>query len=95
MCGIAGLYQRNEGVDLGRLQRMSRLLRHRGPDDEGILLLDHRAGEWMTLGGADTPSAVFASRAKTLVSSRCAIIRIALPGLELHWTGTRRSPLLR
>jgi len=61
MCGIAGLYHRDERVDLGRLHRMSRLLRHRGPDDEGILLLDPKAGEWMTLGGADTPSAVFAS----------------------------------
>ncbi|MBI5709584.1 MAG: asparagine synthase (glutamine-hydrolyzing) [Candidatus Eisenbacteria bacterium] len=61
MCGIAGVYEREAGADLGRLHVMSRLLRHRGPDDEGIVLLDPRDGRALTLGGADTPEDVYAS----------------------------------
>ena len=61
MCGIAGAYHPQARVDLARLQRMSRLLRHRGPDDEGIVLIDARLGRALTLGGPDTPAAVAAS----------------------------------
>ena len=61
MCGIAGLFQPGEPVSLGRLRTMSRLLRHRGPDDEGILLASTRSGATLTLGGPDTPDDVFAS----------------------------------
>jgi asparagine synthase (glutamine-hydrolysing) len=61
MCGIAGLYDTLRPADLGRLHDMSRLLRHRGPDDEGLVLLD-RDGGYETLGGADTPGAAFASQ---------------------------------
>ena len=60
MCGIAGEYQPRHRVDIGRLHHMSRLLRHRGPDDEGLALIDPRIGA-LTLGGPDTPSAVFES----------------------------------
>src|SRR5437867_4221737 len=62
MCGIAGLYRVSGRVDLGRLQRMSDLLRHRGPHDEGLVLIDARSGVTRTLGGAATPAEVFASR---------------------------------
>jgi len=61
MCGIAGVMDLERGADLGRLQKMSRLLRHRGPDDEGLVLLDAGSGRWLTLGGADTPAEVLAS----------------------------------
>ena len=61
MCGIAGVYHPQGRVDLARLTRMSRLLRHRGPDDEGIVLLDARHGRALTLGGPDTPEVVYAS----------------------------------
>ncbi len=36
MCGIAGILSGQGPVDPGRLERMSRLLAHRGPDDQGI-----------------------------------------------------------
>lgn len=37
MCGIAGIFNyRGEQVDAGLLQRMTRTLAHRGPDNEGI-----------------------------------------------------------
>ncbi len=61
MCGIAGLYEREAQADLGRLHQMSRLLKHRGPDDEGIVLIDPAGGRSLTLGGPDTPADVYAS----------------------------------
>ena len=61
MCGIAGLFHADGRVDLGRLHHMSRLLRHRGPDDEGMVLVDPGSGASLALGGADTPAAVYAS----------------------------------
>lgn len=37
MCGIAGIYHRDgKPVDAGRLDRMNRVLAHRGPDDLGV-----------------------------------------------------------
>jgi asparagine synthase (glutamine-hydrolysing) len=60
MCGIAGLWDPEGRADLGRLHAMSRLMRHRGPDDEGVVLLDAGGGH-ECLGGADTPRDVFAS----------------------------------
>jgi asparagine synthase (glutamine-hydrolysing) len=61
MCGIAGLFHTGDRVDLGRLHHMSGLLRHRGPDDEGMVLIDPAAGAALPLGGPDTPPAVYAS----------------------------------
>jgi len=61
MCGIAGLYRTGERIDLGRLHAMGRLLAHRGPHDEGLVLVDSRAGQFMTLGGPDTPPDAFTS----------------------------------
>ncbi|MFI5370079.1 MAG: asparagine synthase (glutamine-hydrolyzing) [Candidatus Eisenbacteria bacterium] len=61
MCGIAGLYQREGRVDLGRLHHMGQLLRHRGPHDESMVLIDPRGDATYTAGGPDTPAEVFAS----------------------------------
>ena len=61
MCGIAGLLDRQGRVDLGRLQAMSHLMRERGPDDEGLVLLDPIGGQSFAHGGADTPRNVFVS----------------------------------
>jgi asparagine synthase (glutamine-hydrolysing) len=62
MCGIAGYYSpAGKPVDVAALLRVSRMLRHRGPDDEGTLLVDERGGRHF-LAGPDTPSEVRASR---------------------------------
>ncbi len=61
MCGIAGLYDRDGRADLGRLHQMSRLLRHRGPDDEGLVLIDAQRGGALPLGGPDTTAEVYSS----------------------------------
>ncbi|HED04842.1 MAG TPA: asparagine synthase (glutamine-hydrolyzing), partial [Candidatus Fraserbacteria bacterium] len=43
MCGIAGfLQQNNNTVGLEALRRMGRSLKHRGPDDEGLFIVDAR-----------------------------------------------------
>ncbi|MGH7741508.1 MAG: asparagine synthase (glutamine-hydrolyzing) [Candidatus Eiseniibacteriota bacterium] len=60
MCGIAGVLTRDGRADLGRLHQMSRLMRHRGPDDEGLVLID-RSGAVHPMGGPDTPREVYAS----------------------------------
>jgi asparagine synthase (glutamine-hydrolysing) len=61
MCGIAGLFDRHGRADLGRAQAMGHLLRDRGPDDEGLVLIDTAGGQTFTHGGADTPADVFRS----------------------------------
>ena len=41
MCGIAGIYNTGgEPIDKLRLEKMTRIIRHRGPDDEGYLLVN-------------------------------------------------------
>ena len=59
MCGLAGLFSASSAdLDLaGSLLRMTAVVRHRGPDDEGYLLLS-TAGV-RVLGGPDTPADAF------------------------------------
>ncbi len=58
MCGILGLLQ-SEPFDGHELREMNRLLRHRGPDDEGLLVAT--SDGCALFGGDDTPRAVFSS----------------------------------
>jgi asparagine synthase (glutamine-hydrolysing) len=61
MCGIAGLARTDGRVDLGRLHHMTRQLTHRGPDGEGMVLIDPDRGVAIPLGGPDTPRDVYGS----------------------------------
>jgi asparagine synthase (glutamine-hydrolysing) len=55
MCGIAGIYHFDlKPVDAGMLQRMTRIIRHRGPDDEGFLLINTTSGEVKSCSGEDS-----------------------------------------
>lgn len=58
MCGILGLLQPSP-INAGEISRMSRLLRHRGPDDEGFLFVEGDSA--LSFGGTDTPQAVLES----------------------------------
>jgi asparagine synthase (glutamine-hydrolysing) len=49
MCGICGLVG-GQPVDRGVLERMTRALRHRGPDDEGFFLRAYEDGTGIGLG---------------------------------------------
>jgi len=52
MCGIAGIVSL-DGVNIPELHKMSAVLKHRGPDDEGFLLLDTQ-NKTQYLKGNDT-----------------------------------------
>lgn len=55
MCGIFGIWKLDrDAVDLGDLQLATNAIRHRGPDDEGFLLVDTRAARMQSCGGSDT-----------------------------------------
>jgi asparagine synthase (glutamine-hydrolysing) len=59
MCGIFGIWHTDgRPVDLAALRRATTALRHRGPDDEGYLLVDTRAGRVELCGGPRTPDAL-------------------------------------
>src|SRR5436309_5843750 len=62
MCGIAGIIARDprEGVDEARLKRMRDVLRHRGPDAEGLWIegpvgLGHRRLSIVDVAGGHQP----------------------------------------
>ncbi|HKS27267.1 MAG TPA: asparagine synthase (glutamine-hydrolyzing) [Pyrinomonadaceae bacterium] len=55
MCGIFGIhYAGGKQVDASALERAARVLRHRGPDDEGHLLADTLTGRAHAFVGSDT-----------------------------------------
>jgi asparagine synthase (glutamine-hydrolysing) len=55
MCGIFGIWHTDgRQVDLHALRRAVASLRHRGPDDEGYLLVDTRSGRTVLAGGEHT-----------------------------------------
>lgn len=49
MCGIAGIIDR-KGIDLNIMYRMSAVIRHRGPDDEGFLTVDANRNFYLNRG---------------------------------------------
>lgn len=60
MCGIFALFNKNNtSLSSDTLQSISNSIRHRGPDDEGFLLIDN--GHYRALGGKDTPKNVYDS----------------------------------
>lgn len=55
MCGIAGIWSRTHAVNASALAPALTRMRHRGPDDEGFLVLGMEHGEVVSLAGTDTP----------------------------------------
>jgi asparagine synthase (glutamine-hydrolysing) len=56
MCGIAGVVRLDvKDVDTGTFYTALSLMKHRGPDDEGMVLIDSSTGKFEERGGADTP----------------------------------------
>ena len=57
MCGIFGIWNLDgSGVDVAAMVRATTAIRHRGPDDEGYLLINTRTGRTELCGGKDTTS---------------------------------------
>lgn len=61
MCGIAGFIARKR-LPAGTISAMTDLVRHRGPDDEGFLLLPELGNEFQVCGGTDTPEAIYRAK---------------------------------
>ncbi|HEX7584189.1 MAG TPA: hypothetical protein VF373_05835, partial [Prolixibacteraceae bacterium] len=60
MCGICGIFKKDIGADVVvEIQKINRSLKHRGPDDEGYVIVnqDNR----YVLAGKDTPAEVLHS----------------------------------
>lgn len=56
MCGIAGLIDLSgKAIDPEILKSMSDVIRHRGPDDEGYVLIDQATSRFQTYAGHDSP----------------------------------------
>lgn len=57
MCGIAGIYNTGgEPIDKVRLEKMTNIIRHRGPDDEGYLLVNTKENITQHCKGTETIS---------------------------------------
>jgi asparagine synthase (glutamine-hydrolysing) len=55
MCGISGIWQyRNQSIDVRAVERAATALSHRGPDDEGYLLVNTQTKRTVLCGGQDT-----------------------------------------
>ena len=61
MCGITGFIN-FKGVTSSPIIEMSDLIRHRGPDDVGFLLIESSNKSLVNLGGNDTPKNVYESK---------------------------------
>lgn len=60
MCGICGIINRENNFDLiAGIKKMTSILRHRGPDDEGYFIATNQ--QKSVLAGNDTPENVFHS----------------------------------
>jgi asparagine synthase (glutamine-hydrolysing) len=56
MCGIAGVARLDNGnIDVSTFCAALTSMRHRGPDDEGAVLIDSNTGKFEERGGLDTP----------------------------------------
>ena len=55
MCGISGVWHfNNQPIDVESVERATRRLRHRGPDDEGYLLVNTGIDRTVLCAGSDT-----------------------------------------
>jgi asparagine synthase (glutamine-hydrolysing) len=62
MCGIAGILSlRGQRVAFSSIALMTGAMRHRGPDDEGLVFFG-RNGDIACYGGQDTPESVYKGR---------------------------------
>lgn len=56
MCAIGGIYSKSAVHNAAILKQMMNLVRHRGPDDEGYLIVNTSIGMEYRLGGLDSKS---------------------------------------
>ncbi len=91
MCGIAG-YVRPAGGDpsAASIFRMTRAMRHRGPDDEGLTLIDSAGERYLDLSTMDEPVAVESAGMAhdvALGHRRFSIVDLSPGGHQPFWSG--------
>ncbi len=77
MCGITALFSKRKGLFLSSLKKMNEQIKHRGPDDEGYVLLPNWPLKAAIFGGASTPAQVFKAE---IPHAPCSVIP-----QELNW----------
>ncbi|HQQ70956.1 MAG TPA: asparagine synthase (glutamine-hydrolyzing), partial [Alicycliphilus sp.] len=90
MCGIFGLIEKN-GIHPDVLARMGSLIRHRGPDGEGFVLINSADSTALALGGSDTPIDAFSVSTN---SKALGMIERAIGGLWNVGFGHRRLSIV-
>ncbi len=67
MCGIIAIVSfKNHKHNLSRLDKMAKMITHRGPDDEGYALFGLQSDKYEIFYGEDTPSSVLEGGLKFL-----------------------------
>ena len=61
MCGLTALIGPAGSVSTETLAAIQRVLRHRGPDSEGVVLFRGENSEPVILGHEDTPRGIYAA----------------------------------
>mgnify|MGYP000585875171 CR=1 FL=1 len=83
MCGISGYLDLDRGVDIGILRRMTDVIRHRGPDDEGYALIG--PGGTSFFGGNDTVKGLEVPPLETAVGT-ASFLGFGHLGSERWWS---------
>lgn len=91
MCGLAGLFNFEAGDVATIIRTMTEIIRHRGPDDEGYVLLREGNADPEFLGGPDTPDHCFHCGLAYAPSGR---IEAAMPQPARVALGHRRLAIL-
>jgi asparagine synthase (glutamine-hydrolysing) len=99
MCGISALYSPQGGLSPQLLRAVQTAVRHRGPDDEGIVCFRGPDGDPDTYGGPDTPPDAYGAslpyapsrKEPVLDGVRLALLHRRLSILDLSPTG--RQPM--
>jgi asparagine synthase (glutamine-hydrolysing) len=94
MCGIAALYSPRDRLNAGLLRALQSVVRHRGPDDEGIACFHGSDFRPTAHGGPDTPADAYASplpyaptRGDATDGARLALAHRRLSVLDLSAAG--------
>lgn len=95
MCGILGLYAFDDQIiNIKKFHQCNSVIRHRGPDDEGYLLFNHKSNVSMPCKGADSDPLLdmpdIESRYDRSVSLVLAFRRLSI--LDLSISGHQPMP---
>jgi len=86
MCGIFGVISDTK-IDNNQLLKVSKAIKHRGPDDEGYILFNKNINVVETAGGDDTVHEIAAAHIKDCGNFTSAFLHRRLSVIDLSVTG--------